>query len=162
MENNFLELVKANNGFEICLGFINDEDHFIGGTGNTVWYLVSKGKSQELWQGELKDGVWTDRHTVVKKKIAVEEASESGTAIRMAEERLYFGQDKIAADGRKPVETEVHGLKCSHYVYGFGVTAYDIIDEYGVTGCYSFTDDISVGYRFRNVATGESVRVPKL
>lgn len=161
MENAFLELVKRNNGFEICLGFRDDEDHFIGGTGNTVWYLVVKKKNQELWIGELDGGAWTDKH-VVKKKTVTEKAADAGTTVAKIMERLYFKQDEIAASGRKPVATEIHELKCSHYVYSFGARAYDILDDYGVTACYSNIDDEMAGYRFRDVHVGENVMVPKV
>lgn len=161
MEDRFLDLISKTNGFEITLGFVDFEDHIIGGTGNKVWYYIIKKNFEELWLGELNGDKWSDKH-FVKKKGVLEEAADSGTTIKKVVERLYFKQEEIKVDGRKPVSIEKHGQKCSHYVYSFGATAYDIIDEYEVTGSYSNVDDVSVGFDFRNVFAGKSVKAPKI
>ncbi|MBO2518007.1 MAG: hypothetical protein CW338_12190, partial [Clostridiales bacterium] len=45
MDNGFMELVAKYGGFEYILGFRDDEDHFIGGSGNRVWYFLPQGPS---------------------------------------------------------------------------------------------------------------------
>lgn len=162
MNNPFLDLVEKYNGFEYILGFIENEDHFIGGTGNKVWYYKEKGRTEECWLGELDGDTWTDKHMLLKGKAFSEESAEPGTAMNMILERAYFKQKEIAADGRKPSKTTISENECSHYVFAFGERAYDISDEYGVTVSYSKIDDISVGFRLRNIFTGSSVKPPKM
>lgn len=161
MDSRFLDLVKEQGGFEICLGFRDNEDHFIGGTGDTVWYFRVKGRTQELWLSEQKGGTRTDRY-LCKKKTLTEKPAAPGTVLSMIGERLFFKQAELAGSGRKPVPVEIHGLKCSHYVFSFGARAYDILDDFGVTACYSNIDDELAGWRFRDVRTGKKITVPKL
>lgn len=156
----FLKLVSENAGFEICLGFRSDFDHFIGGTGNYVWYDVQKGSRSDCYIGSLnKDGSWTDRH-LVKTKVLKEEPAKAGTTIKMITDRLYFKQAEIEASGRKPVTVELGGHKCLHYVFSFGARAYEILEEYGVNASYSNIDDEEAGYRMRSLHTGKDVKVP--
>ena len=49
--DSFMRLVKENNGFELTIGFRNDVDHSIGGTGNKYWYYIDNGKSAEYYIG---------------------------------------------------------------------------------------------------------------
>lgn len=162
MENAFLDLIEKYNGFEFVLGFREDEDHFIGGTGNTVWYLVQNKKMTECWTGEKTNGGWTDKHIVLKKKDKKEEPAESGKAMAMILERAYFKQAEIAASGRKPAVVPNFGYECSHYQFSFGARAYDIVNEYGITVSYSNIDDETAGYRLRDIRTGKDVSAPKL
>lgn len=161
MDNPFLELIEKHGGFEYTIGFRDNEDHWIGGTGNTVWYLISKGRSQECWIGERSGETWTDRH-LVKKKTLTEKPAEPGTTMEMILARAYFKHAEIAASGRKPVPTEFYGHPCSHYVFSFGARAYDISDEFGITMSYSNIDEVTAGYRLRDVGTGAGVTVPQL
>lgn len=161
MDNPFLDLIRKNNGFEYVIGFRNDVDHILGGTGNTVWYCICKGRTMECWIGDCRNGIWTDRH-LVKKKGTAEEPAESGTAMAMILDRAYFKQAEIAETGRKPVKTELSGHPCSHYVYSFGARAYEILDDFGITVSYSNVDDEPAGYRLRNILTGSDVRLPQL
>lgn len=55
-EEDVLNLIEKNRGFEITLGFINDVDHFIGGTKDMVWYYIGKGSKAEFWLGRHRDG----------------------------------------------------------------------------------------------------------
>lgn len=160
MNNRFLELVEANKGFEYTIGFRENEDHFIGGTGNTVWYCIIKGRRTECWIGEYKGDVWTDKH-ILKQKELREEPAAPGTAMAMILERAYFRQSEIAAANRKPVPVTLYDLKCSHYVFSFGARAYDISDDYGITFCYSNIGDEKAGWRLRDAGTGKKVRPPK-
>lgn len=162
MENQFLELVEENKGFSYVLGFINDEDHFIGGTGNQVWYCTVKKGQTDCWIGDLKGDAWSDRHVIIKKKKKAEEPAAPGTAMDMILARAYFGQDRIKADGRKPVATKIYEHECSHYAFSFGAIAYDISDEFGITVSFSNVDDITVGFKIRDISAGEEVRFPKL
>lgn len=161
MDNRFLELVRNNDGFEVCLGFYGDLDHYLGGTGDTVWYCVQKGKNVDCFIGKLENGEWTDTH-IVKKRTLKTESAESGKTISMITEKLFLGQDRIAADGRRPVQTELSGHSVSHYAFDFGETAYEISDEYGVTVSYSYVNDVNAGFRMRNLYTGENVKVPEI
>lgn len=161
MEHPFTELVKKYGGFEITLGFRDDEDHILGGTGNTVWYCILKKRSAECWIGERNGEVWADRHLVKKKELKQSPAAP-GTAIKMVEERAYFKQQELAASGRKPTPVKLYGHDASHYVFSFGARAYEVLDEFGVTVHYSNIDDETAGYRLRNVLTGADVQLPKL
>lgn len=42
----FLKLIENNGGFEVTLGFQDDVVHFLGGTGNKIWYFIKK---NQLW-----------------------------------------------------------------------------------------------------------------
>lgn len=162
MEEKFLELVQTNKGFEITLGFCDDIDHFIGGTGDTIWYYIQNKSKTEFWMAKQKDGVWSDKHYRKKGKSFVAEDAESGYTISKIVERLYFGHDFIAKDGRKPSVVEKHGLMVDHYTYRFGELAYEISRDYGVTVSHSNINDLSVGYYARTVKTGADVKAPKV
>lgn len=159
MENAFLNLIEQYGGFEYAIGFRGDEDHFLGGTGNKVWYVIQKPRSAEYWLGELKDGVWTDRH-ILKKKTAKEEPAAPGSTLAKIAERAYFKQAELEASGRKPAMTEQYGHRLRHYAFSFGARAYRILDEFGVTAGYSNIDDETAGWRLRDVRTGEDVTPP--
>lgn len=163
MEKSFLKLVSEYNGFEFVLGFREDEDHFIGGTGNTVWYHIQKGNSVDCMLAEKKGEVWTDVHIVKNgKKEAKKEAAESGSTLERIQQRAFFKQEEIEQDGRKPVITEISGYRNRHYAFSFGARAYDILDEYGITVGYSNIDDEQAGYRLRNLHQGDSVTIPDI
>lgn len=161
MNNPFLELVKKYSGFEYTIGFRDNEDHFIGGCGNKVWYCVIKGRTTECWMGELEGETWTDRH-IVKKKELVEEEAEPGTAMAMILDRAYFKQAEIEAAGRKPVTVKIYDNECNHYAFSFGARAYDIANGYGITVSYSNIDDEKAGWRLRDITTGKTVKPPKI
>lgn len=162
MENNpFLKTVEKLDGFELTLGFREDEDHFLGGSENKVWYCVQKGRRMEYRIGTLSDGIWTDRYFIKKGKDLLVSEAESGSTMEMILNRAYFGQDFIQAEGRAPVHIVNSGLKLSHYVYRFGELAYDVSEDYGVTVSYSNLKDEKAGYRTRNIKTGKSVKPPK-
>lgn len=159
MSEPFLDLIGKYSGFEIVLGFRDDEDHILGGTGNKVWYCVTRGRTVDCFMGELTGGTWTDTH-IVKKKALKRESAAPGTAIGMIRDRAYFKQAEIAASGRKPVPVTVCGHAASHYVYSFGARAYEILDAFGVTALYSNVDDERAGWRTRNIFTGSAVEPP--
>lgn len=161
MDDPFLTLTEKYGGFEIVLGFRDDEDHILGGRGNRVWYYISKGRNAECYFGERKDGVWTDTH-VVKKKALKQESAAPGTAIGMIRDRAFFKQAEIAASGRKPAPVRICGHNASHYVFSFGARAYEILDEFGVTAFYSNIDDERAGWRTRNIFLGSAVEPPEL
>lgn len=162
MENRFMQLVKENGGFEYVLGFINDVDHFIGGVDDKLWYFIDDGKKQECWMASYAGDSWKDYHYVVKGEKVTKEEIEPGTTMGMILERAYFYQKEIEESGRKPAMTEVRSYPVRHYTYAFGERAYDISDEYGVTVCYSYINDESVGFRVRDIKVGESVTAPDL
>lgn len=162
MSDSFLELIKEYNGFEFTLGFRDNEDHFIGGTGKEVWYCITKGNYEECWIAEYDGENRSDRHYVIKKKDVKEEPAEPGKTIQMITGRAYFKQDELAASGRKPVQTTVSGHVCSHYVFSFGARAYDVSDKFGITVSYSNIDDETAGYRLRNITLGKDVKPPKI
>lgn len=161
MNNPFLELVGKNGGFEYTIGFINDEDHFIGGTGNKVWYCIIKGNVTECFMGELNGDVWTDRR-ILKKKGITEEPAEPGKTMEMILSMAYSGQDYIASSGRKPVTVKIYEMECSHYVFSFGAKAWDIVNDYGITVSYSDVDDLKAGFRLRDITVGKNVKPPKI
>lgn len=162
MDNAFLDLVKKYDGFEFVLGFRGDEDHWLGGKDNTVWYHIGKENDVECWMGKLQDGKWTDKHFVIKGKDFKEEGFESGKTMEMILERAYFKQKEIAESGYKPTTVSVYEHPCSHYSFSFGAKAYKISDEYGVTVEYSNIDDEAAGYRLRAIDTGANVKVPNI
>ena len=161
MADPFLALIKKYGGIVITLGFRDDEDHFLGGVGSTVWYYTVKGRAEECYIGELQGDKWTDRH-ILKKKTVKDEPATPGTAIEMIRERAFFKQAEIASSGRKPVPVQICGNSCSHYVFSFGARAYDISDEFGVTVCYSNIDDEKAGWRLRQISIGSDLRPPQI
>lgn len=156
----FLDLIAKYGGFEMVLGFREDTDHFLGGKGNAVWYCTVKGNARDCYIGDLRDGVWTDRHIVYKRAVT-EKAAAPGTALKMITERAYFRQAEISASGRRPVSVTLCGHDADHYVYDFGARAYEILREFGVTAAYSNIDDEQAGYRLRNIVLGPNVRPPE-
>lgn len=161
MPDKFLKLISENNGFEIELGFRDDIDHYIGGTGDTVWYCIQQKSKLEFWIADNKDGIWTDKHYKKKRGVLVSEEVESGTTIAMIMEKLYLGHDYIEKDGRKPTTLESRGMMVDHYVYKFGELAYDVSCEYGVTVRYSNLQDVENGFYARKIFIGAEVKPPK-
>lgn len=160
MNNPFSELIDKFDGFEFEIGFRDNEDHFIGGTGNTVWYLIQKNRLTDCRIAEF-DGInWKDVH-IIKNKSVTKYDEKPGSTIKMILERAYFKQSEITESGRKAVLTEICGYKCSHYSFSFGARAYDVLNEYGITIQYSNIDDVASGYRLRNIFTGINVKKPE-
>lgn len=157
----FYKLVKDNGGFEIALGFRGDVDHFIGGTGNKIWYFVQKRSGEDFYVCTEENGRFTDVHFVRKKKVLKSAPAEEGRTMELILSELAAGQEEIEKDGRKPAATEYCGHPCSHYSFAFGERAYKILDEYGVTAEYSNLNDEEAGFRIRNVHVGEDVKAPK-
>lgn len=160
-ENSLLELIKEQNGFEVTLGFREDVDHFIGGTGNKIWYFISRGNTEDYYVCTLTGGEKNDVHYIRKKKILTSKPAQSGKTVELVLSELSTGQAEIESDGRKPVKTEVSGHPCSHYSFSFGERAYKISDEFGITVEYSNINDEASGFRLRNIRTGDDVKAPK-
>lgn len=157
----FLKLIEENSGFEVTLGFRNDVDHFIGGTGNKYWYFIKKGIKEDYYVCTLQDGERTDIHYTATKKNIKAEPAPSGKTMELLLSELTIGQSEIEDSNRKPVSVEIYGHPCSHYSFLFGERAYKISDEYGITIEYSNLQDVLAGFRLRNIETGKNVTAPK-
>lgn len=160
-EELFLKLVSENNGFQVALGFIDFEDHFIGGKDSTVWYFVRKGSTDDYYIGTSDGNTWSDTHYTFRNKELSSEPAPSGETIARILSELSTGQDEIEKSGRKPSQTEIYEHPCSHYSFAFGERAYKISDEYGITVSYSNIKDEAAGFRMRSILTGEDVKAPE-
>ena len=156
-DNRFTELVQKCKGFEMVIGFQNDEDHIIGGAGNKCWYCIKKGRNFEAFVGSLT-GDEQDRHIKKKSSKTSSENTAPGTAMRMILERAYFGQAEIAEKNKKGQSVTKDGIPCLHYMFGFGDRAYDISEEYGVTTAFSDIHNVPAGYHLRSIETGKKVK----
>lgn len=159
-EKSFLELIREKHGFEVTLGFRDDVDHFIGGTGNKVWYFVKKGPKEDYYVCTAGDGGQEDIHYTRKKKILTSEPAPEGKTMELILSELAKGQKEIEESGRKPVKVTVYEHPCSHYSFSFGERAYKISDEFGITVEYSNISDEPAGFRLRNIETGKAVEAP--
>ena len=160
-ETDFLTLIEENHGIQVTLGFRDDVDHFIGGTGGKFWYFVKK-KSTEDYYVCTRDGdSTTDVHFTRKKKVLSSEPAPSGKTMELILSELSAGQEEIESSGRKPMAVKLYEHPCSHYSFAFGERAYKISDEYGITVEYSNLKDEAAGFRLRNIATGDEVIPPK-
>lgn len=155
MDNDFLRLIDENVGFEFVLGFIDYEDHYIGGNSKRIWYYTKKGRKQELWMA-YRDGS-SDSHYKISGKNVTETILPPGTTLQKIIERAYWGQDVIESSSRKPEMREECGFAVHHYSFSFGETAYQISDDYNITVGYSDINDITVGYRLRDIFTSKDV-----
>ena len=156
----FMKLVEENNGFEMVIGFRDDIDHLIGGTGNKYWYYIDNdGKSSSYYIGTYEDGKWSDKFYKTKHdKIQSSESVESGTTINKIIERAYYYQDKIG--NKKPQRVEKEEDTYLHYVYGFGDKAWEVSEKYGVTTFFSNINNEEEGYHLRDILTGKDVEKP--
>lgn len=159
-ENTFLDLIKKTQGFEVILGFRNNVDHFIGGSGNKIWYFVQKGSNEDYYVCTVNGGKKTDVHFTRKRKVLKSEAAAAGKTAELILSELAAGQKEIEESGRKAVAVEVSGHPCSHYSFAFGERAYKVSDEYGITVEYSDLKDEEAGFRLRNIFTGADVKAP--
>lgn len=159
-ENRFLKLIEDNGGFEVTLGFRRDVDHFIGGTGNKLWYLVHKGSNEDYYLCTLNGSEKKDVHYTLKKQSLSCKPAPSGKTLDLILSEIAIGQKEIEESGRKPLNTELRGHRCSHYSFAFGERAYKIADEFGVTVEYSNLADEEAGFRLRDIRTGAEVTAP--
>lgn len=157
----FIGLVGKYNGFEAVLGFRDWEDHHIGGKGNFVWYCVTNGKKIECYIAELNGNTWDDKFYSAKGAAVSCTDAASGITVAMIADRLFTGQSKIRADGRKGVSVEGVSEKCTRYNFNFGAVAYDVSDEYGVTIRLSDCDNAERGFSLRCINTGSDVEKPE-
>lgn len=162
MENcRFLELVEKEKGFEFYQAFRDEIDWIIGGKDNTCWFAVMQDQSvKETYIGKYQDGVWTDCKITGKGKRRKVKEMPAGSTIKRVEERAYFMQDEEWVRDRKGKLVE-DGHPHYHYVYGFGDKALDVSQAYGVSIGYSDLKDLSAGYHFRYVYTGDEVEIPE-
>lgn len=156
-EKTFAELIEKTGGFEAVLGFRDNVDHMIGGSGGKIWYFVQKGAKEEFYVRE-PDGTET-RFTRTKKALKSAPAP-AGKTMSLVLAELAAGQREIETSGRKPVKVEFCGLGCSHYVFAFGERAYKVADEYGITVERSELNDPDAGFRLRTVVLGKDVIAP--
>ena len=159
-EKRFIDLAESNGGFEIVLGFRDWEDHYIGGKNGKYWYLITKDeKPVKCWIGEYAGGVWKD--TLYKGKGKPGSAAKPGTALKLIAEKAYLCQDEkwvAGKTGRVLEDRHPH----RHFVYGFGDKALDVSAVYGVTIGYSDINDVSAGFRFRDILVGGDVEIPSV
>lgn len=161
-EQDFLKLSENNGGFEVTLGFRDDADHFLGGTGDKIWYFVKKRSAEDYYVCTLqKDGSRVDVHYTRKKKILSAEPASSGKTLELILAELSAGQEEVDRGGRKPVQVSLYEHPCSHYSFAFGERACKISDEYGVTVEYSNLKDETAGFRLRDLRTGPDVIPPE-
>lgn len=160
-EGKFLDLIKETGGFEVVLGFRDNVDHFIGGSGDKYWYFIKKGTKEEFYLCTRQGETQTDVHYIQTKKKQSSEPVPSGETMKRILSELAVGQMEIEKDGRKPTKTALYGHPCSHYSFSFGERAYKISDEFGITVEYSNINDEASGFRLRNIGTGEEIQAPK-
>lgn len=157
----FSDLIREQKGFEVTLGFRSNIDHFIGGTGNRVWYFIKNGSKEDYYVCTFNGSDGTDVHYTRKKKILSSEPAPAGKTMELILSELAVGQQEIEESGRKSVSVDLSGHPCSHYSFSFGERAYKISDEYGITVEYSNLKDEAAGFRLRNIQTGSDVKAPK-
>ena len=156
----FLQLVERCGGFELVHGYREDEDHYLGGKGNAVWYVVMKqGKPTEARIGTFANGTWTDRLVKGSGKRRSEKDAPPGSTLKRAAEKAYLAQGEEWVAGRKPRLIE-DAHPHYHYTYGFGDKALDVSQAFGVTIRYSDIHDAAAGFRERDVCTGADVELP--
>lgn len=161
-EKDFLKLVADNNGFEVTLGFRDDIDHFLGGTGNKLWYFVKNKSAEDYYVCTLQeDGSRVDVHYKCKKEILSAEPATSGITLELIVAELSVEQDEVDSSKRKPTKVSLYEHPCSHYSFAFGERACKISDEYGVTVEYSNLNDEAAGFRLRDLRIGPDVIPPR-
>ena len=157
----FLQLIEKYDGFELVHAYRDDEDHYLGGKGNTVWYIVMKnGKQTEARIGTLENGNWSDRLVKGSGKKRSEKDAPAGSTIKRIAEKAYLAQGEEWVTGRKPRLIE-DAHPHYHYTNGFGDKALDVSESYGVTIRYSDIHDLAAGFHERDVCVGENVEPPK-
>ena len=157
----FLLLIERYGGFELVHAYREDEDHYIGGKANNVWYIVVKnGKQTEARIGSFENGTWSDRLIKGSGKKRSEKEAPAGSTLKRIAEKAYLAQDEEWVDGRKPRLIE-DSHPHYHYTYGFGDKALDVSESYGVTIRYSDIHDVAAGFHERDVCVGENVELPK-
>ena len=157
--DDFIKLVKDNDGFEFVIGYRDDLDYYIGGVGNKYWFEWIKGKDSEYYIGTLDNGVWTDKHYIAKNKQIIESnVVEPETTINKIVERAYYYQDKIG--NKKPIEVDKEEDVFLHYVFGFGERAWEVSKKYGITVSFSDINKVEEGYHLRYINIGSDVDKP--
>lgn len=156
----FMNLVDTRQGFEYIIGYRDDEDHIMGGKGDTYWYTIKRGSSvAETLIATYRDGVWQDRRIKGKGKRKTVKEMPSGTTIKRIVKEAYLAQDEKWVTGRKPSLIE-DSHPHYHYVYGFGDKGLDVSAEYGVTIAYSDINNVPAGFHLRYLYTGADVEMP--
>ncbi len=156
----FMELVNTYQGFEFIQAYRDNEDHYLGGKGNTYWYLIIKnGKTKESFIGKYEDGEWKDIHIKGGGRSKKAEDMPSGSTIARISKYAYLEQDQKWVQRRKPSVTE-DAHPHYHYVFGFGDKAVDVSEKYGVTIAYSNLKDVPAGFHLRYLNTGADVQLP--
>ncbi|MCR5694402.1 MAG: hypothetical protein K6G89_05460 [Clostridia bacterium] len=159
-EERFMELVKEYDGFEFYQAYRNDEDHILGGKGDTFWYIISKkGKAAESYIGKFANGTWTDQYIKGQGANAKTKAMKPGTTIARIAEKAYLMQSEKWVAGRKPKVIEDNHPHY-HFVKGFGDIGLDVSAKYGVTITYSNIADVAAGFHLRYLYTGSEVELP--
>ncbi len=157
----FMKIVEDNQGFEFVQAYRADEDHLLGGKGNTFWYTILRdGRFIESFVGTFRDGAWTDVHTKGKGKRAVKKDLPSGTTIRRIADAAFLCQEEKWVKDRKGKLVE-DGHPHLHYVKGFGDKGLDVSEKYGVTIGYSDLQDVAAGFHLRYLYTGADVDLPE-
>ncbi len=157
----FMKLVEENDGFEFVQAFREDEDHLLGGKGDTFWFTILRdGKVKESYIGTLKDGVWQDVYLKGRGKKRSSKEMPAGTTIgRIAEAAFLCQEEKWVKDRKGRLVADGHPHL--HYVKGFGDKAVDISEKYGVTIGYSDLQDVPAGFHLRYLYTGADVEMPE-
>ena len=139
----FIKLVEDNGGFEFCLAYSGDEDHFIGGKNNTYWYIIfKKSKIEKSCTATYINGQWKDTVTKIRGSKKTVKDTAAGSTIQMIADKAYLLQDQNWVKNRKGRLIE-DGHPHLHYTYGFGEKALDISEQYGVTIAFSDINDVA-------------------
>ncbi len=156
-EERFMKLVEEYQGFEFYQAYRDDEDHILGGKGNTFWYVIMKdGKTQEAYIGTYENGAWSDRQEKGRGAKKKTKAMPAGSTIRRIAQMAYLMQSEKWVAGRTPKAIE-DAHPHFHYVKGFGEIGLDVSKQYGVTIAYSNINDVPAGFHLRFLYTGEDV-----
>jgi hypothetical protein len=160
-EERFMEMVDKYHGFEFVQAYRDDKDHYLGGKGNTYWYVITqKGRRKEAYIATLENGGWKDVYVKgegEKKKV---KDMEPGTTIRLIARMAYYLQDESWVQRKPSMVNDNHPHK--HYVYRFGEKGLDISEEFGVTITFSDINDVSKGFHLRDVSTGDDVETESI
>ncbi len=156
----FIDLVNRCHGFEFSQAYRDFEDHFIGGKGNTYWYMIAKnGKVKEIRITTYDGGAWKDECVKGSGAKKTSKAAPSGSTMKRIVEAAYKCQEESWVKDRKGRLVE-DGHPHLHYVKGFGDKACDISEEYGVTIGFSDLQDVPAGFHLRDLSIGEDVEMP--
>lgn len=159
-EDRFVKLVEEHQGFELVLGFRDWEDRYMGGKGDTFWYIVRKDeKLKEFYKAKYRGGEWEDVRITGNGSKKKEVSVAPGTTIRRIEKDAFYGQNEAWVKGKK-ARVIATGHPHRHYSKGFGEKGLDVSETYGVTISYSNVNDLPAGFHMRNVFAGKNVEIP--